>query len=112
MPRKSNGALTFLVAFVLALGSFGMELRSAQGAMNCFEDWAEASDVVKREGLVTVEKLGRQFRQRQSGDIVKTELCQIGDRYTYRLVVRLPQGGFQTRVYDARLGLEIDFAGK
>ena len=85
---------------------------SAQGSApsHCYSDWATAASVVDAQKLVTVERLSRQFRRQKLGDIVKTELCQAGTSYIYRLVIRTENGRFRTAIYDAQLGIEVGVA--
>ena len=78
-------------------------------AVLCFVDWAAAAAVVKRENLVTVEALGSQFRHQRPGVIVKTQLCQKDGEYTYRLVIRQPNGRFKSAIYDAKRGNKVGF---
>ncbi|MCL4766430.1 MAG: hypothetical protein KJZ80_09375 [Hyphomicrobiaceae bacterium] len=68
----------------------------------CFASWSEAAELVKQEQLVAVEQLSRQAQARLGGSIVKTTLCAIGQRYVYRLVVRLPDGLMRFFSLDAR----------
>ncbi len=78
---------------------------------HCYADWSAAAAVVKREELVSVEALGRQFRRQKLGDIVKTQLCQKDGEFIYRLVVRASNGRFRSAIYDARRGIEVGIAG-
>lgn len=69
---------------------------------HCFASWSDAAKVVKQEQLVAVEQLSRHAQARLGGSIVKTRLCAIGQRYVYRLVVRLPSGLLRFFMLDAR----------
>lgn len=81
-------------------------------AQHCFSDWATAAALVNEHNLVTVEKLGAQFRRQNVGSIVNTQLCRTSSKYQYRLVVRTPKGRFETKSYDAHLGIEVGIAGR
>lgn len=72
----------------------------------CFESWSEAAAVVKQERLVAVEQLSRQADATLGGSIVKATLCSAGQRYIYRLVVRLPGGLMRFISLDARKPFE------
>lgn len=100
-----------VVALFAVLASLAVG-RSGLATEPCYLDWSQAAAVVDREGLVTVETLGRQFRERQRGEIVNTQLCRINSRYVYRLVVRMPKGKLERRLFDAREGAELNLAGR
>jgi hypothetical protein len=75
--------------------SFGEE----QG---CITDWSIAAPIVRKEGLVSVEELSAQIRERLKSSIVKTTLCQEKGDYAFRLVVRGAQGELKSLKLDAR----------
>lgn len=75
---------------------------SASAQQVCIADWSEAGPIVRREGLATIERVGRLARDRASVEIVRSTLCRVEDRYIYRLTVRSDQGAFRTLVVDAR----------
>lgn len=104
---------TTFLAILAAATVAGLQFGGASGSTGapaCYGDWSEAAATVATENLVTVETLGRQFRRRHLGDIVKTQLCRENGRFVYRLVIRKPDGRFENAVYDARGGLELGVA--
>lgn len=72
----------------------------------CYASWSEAAAVVRQEKLVAVEQLSRHADTRLGGSIVKATLCAVGQRYVYRLVVRLPGGLMRFFSLDARKPFE------
>lgn len=68
----------------------------------CFKSWSEAAAVVKQERLVAIEQLSQRADVTLGGSIVKATLCSAGQRYFYRLVVRLPGGLMRFISLDAR----------
>src|SRR5690606_31852348 len=72
------------------------------GERQCFKTWSDAAAVVRQERLVGVEQLSRQADVTLGGSIVKATLCSAGQRYFYRLVVRLPNGLMRFISLDAR----------
>jgi|GEM_PF-1111096 len=90
-------ATTLIALIVLA------DLATATAETNqCFKSWSEAAAVVRQERLVAVEQLSKQARATLGGSIVKATLCSAGQRYFYRLVVRLPGGLMRHISLDAR----------
>ncbi|MBA4132083.1 MAG: hypothetical protein C0519_11730 [Hyphomicrobium sp.] len=83
----------FVAAFAVAGGA-----SSATAAELCIEDWSTARPVVKEERLATVEAVTGLAQGRIKGDVVKVTLCQQGQRWVYRLLVRGP-GGKHAPVY-------------
>ncbi len=91
----------FAAAIGLPLyGAAGLPSLAADGA-KCFSDWGKASDVVRQKGLLTVEQLAKTFANDIPGQIVRATLCQDGDDYIYKLVVRDKQGQQKNVVVDA-----------
>jgi hypothetical protein len=84
-----------LAAALPAQSSVGQE----QG---CIADWSIAAPIVRKEGLVSVEELSAQIRERLDASIVKTTLCQEKGDYAFRLVVRGAQGQLKSLTLDAR----------
>lgn len=68
----------------------------------CFADWSTAAPIVKAEGLATVEQLTARAAHHLKGVILKTQLCEAGQHWQYRLVVREPGGHLRTLTVDAR----------
>lgn len=85
-----------LLAAIVGTGS------AAADEKQCFKSWSEAAAVVKREKLVAVEQLSQKADVTLGGSIVKATLCSAGQRYFYRLVVRLPGGLMRFVSRDAR----------
>lgn len=73
-----------------------------QAQQSCIADWSEAGPIVRREGLLTIERVGRIVRDKAAGEIVNSALCTTDGRYVYRLTVRGGKGGLTTLVVDAR----------
>jgi uncharacterized membrane protein YkoI len=71
-------------------------------AASCFDDWSDAVPVMRKEGLVGTKALHEQARQHLTGDLVRITLCQEGDRFVYRLLMRDPRGWLNTVTVDAR----------
>ena len=75
----------------------------AAAQANCIADWSEAAPIVRREGLATIEHVGRMARDKAAGQIVSSMLCRDQKRYFYRVVVRQTRGGsLKTLVVDAK----------
>ena len=86
-------------ALLMAAGGATPPARAQQ---SCFADWSEAGPIVRREGLATIERVGRIVRDRDASEIVNSALCTTEGRYVYRLTVRGGQGALKTLVVDAR----------
>lgn len=69
---------------------------------NCIADWSEAAPIVRREGLATMERVGRIMRDGAAMSIVTSALCTSDGRYVYRLIVRGAGGSLRTLIVDAR----------
>ena len=93
MPRIIAPALLF------ALACFTSAPARAGG---CYADWSEAAPIVHKEGLTTIEALAKTARDKFSGDIVKTTLCEENGGFVYRLLIREPAGRLVNRTVDAR----------
>lgn len=68
---------------------------AAQSAGGCVPDWGAAGDIVRREGLLTIEQVSRMSPQQLKGQIIQATLCESGGGYVYRLVVRDPSGAMR-----------------
>ncbi len=55
---------------------------------SCIVNWSDAGPIVRREGLVTMERVSRLARDRESLEIVNSALCKVESGYVYRLRVR------------------------
>jgi len=71
-------------------------------AASCYDDWSDAAPVMLKEGLVGTKILHEQARQHLTGDLVRVTLCQEGDKFVYRLLMRDPRGWLNTITVDAR----------
>jgi uncharacterized membrane protein YkoI len=69
-----------------------------RAAEHCIEDWSTALPVVKEERLATVEAVTDLAKGKVKGDLVKVTLCQQGQRWVYRLLMR-GAGGKHAPVY-------------
>jgi hypothetical protein len=92
----SHLPLVVLLTIAVAPGATAGEVR------RCFETWSEAAEIVANERLVAIERLSGVARARLGGDIVRTTLCDVGNRYIYRLVVRPASGRLKIISIDAR----------
>ncbi len=81
------------------LGGAGVPSFAADA--QCFTDWGKAADVVRQQGLLTVEELAKIFAKDIPGQIVRATLCQDGDDFIFKLVVRDKQGQLKNVVVDA-----------
>jgi|SRR5919108_919829 uncharacterized membrane protein YkoI len=90
---------------LLALPAFAPRPALAQKAQ-CFADWSDAAAVVRKEGLIAVERLIRLWGGKLFGEIVKSTLCEHEGRYVYRLVVRKGKGQLKIVTVDARKPFE------
>ena len=61
-----------------------------------------AAPVVKEERLATVEAVVGLAKGQIDGDVVKVTLCQQGQRWVYRLLVRGPSGRHSPHFVDAK----------
>jgi hypothetical protein len=75
-------------------------------SLDCISDWSEAGPIVRREGLATMERVGRLASDKASLEIVTSALCQSDSGYVYRLRVRGGHDGgkaaLKTLFVDAR----------
>ncbi len=81
----------------------------AQAEPICIADWSDAGPIVRREGLTTIERVGRLARDRAALEIVDTALCRNDGHFVYRLTVRSGQGVLRTLFVDARKPFERPF---
>jgi hypothetical protein len=87
-----------LAALLLAVPAFNE--RASAGS--CYADWSQAAPIVRDKGLTTVERLAVLARERITGSIVKTTLCEEADGFVYRLLVRDHAGRLTNHTVDAR----------
>ena len=90
--------ITKAVTLAAVLGAMPAAAQEKQ----CYESWSAAAAVVKQERLVALEQLSEHADVTLGGSIVKATLCSAGQRYFYRLVVRLPGGLMRIISRDAR----------
>ena len=97
---RSTCALgAFLIAALLALSPAPAAIGQS---VRCFEDWSDAAPIVQSEGLVPARELQSWVRKRLKGKVIRVTLCQDGDRYIYRLLVREPKGRIRNRTVEAK----------
>lgn len=70
--------------------------------VTCYADWSDAAPIVMREQLVTARDMHAEARLRYNGDLVRITLCEEDSHFTYRLLVRDPQGRISGVTVDAR----------
>jgi uncharacterized membrane protein YkoI len=92
---------------VLTLGcSVGMVALSPTAATaeinRCIDDWSEAAPIMLQQGLVGTKELHEQARQHLTGAVLRITLCQDGERYVYRLLMRGANGRLNLLTLDAR----------
>ncbi len=89
---------------IAALLAAALPSQSSGGQeQGCIADWSIAAPIVRKEGLVSVEQLSAQIRERLDASIVKTTLCQEKGDYAFRLVVRGAKGELKSLKLDARV---------
>lgn len=91
-------SLNSLFAAVVAAAATGPAVVPDQ----CFADWSDAAALVRQEGLVGVDELSRLARSRLGSEVVRTTLCKEGERYVYRVVLKVQRGELRLVVVDAR----------
>jgi hypothetical protein len=91
-------AASIVLATVILAGAGSAQAQDTR----CFANWSEAAQVAKKEQLVGVEQLSRFSKAQLGGDIVKSTLCAIGQRFRYRLIVRPKEGPLRSVEVDAR----------
>lgn len=90
-------ALRFFLLVALA-GALSSPASAEEG---CLSDWGAAGEIVRREGLRTVEQLTLEEPRQLDGQIVKATLCREAKGYVYRLVVRGPGGQMKNVMLNA-----------
>jgi len=94
---------TALCAFVLAALVAWSPAPAAVGqSVRCFDDWSDAAPIVLRENLLPARDIHSWARKRLKGKVIRMTLCQDGDRYIYRILVREPKGRIRNRIIEAR----------
>ncbi len=85
----------------LAASFICLGMASPVARAECLNDWGAAAEVVRANGLQTVEQLSKMWPQQLKGQIIKATLCEEGGRFVYRLVVRDGAGQMKNVVLDA-----------
>jgi len=94
---------TVLGAFVLAALLALSPAPAAVGqSMRCYDDWSDAAPIVLREKLTPAREIQSWARKRLKGNVIRVTLCQDGERYVYRVLVREPKGRISNRMIEAR----------
>jgi uncharacterized membrane protein YkoI len=75
--------------------------------MRCYDDWSDAAPIVLRENLIPTRDLQSWVRKRLKGKVIRVTLCQDGERYVYRVLVREPKGRIRNRMIEARGPLDL-----
>jgi uncharacterized membrane protein YkoI len=96
----AGAALLATLALSPAPAAIGQSVR-------CFDDWSDAAPIVLREKLVPARDIHAWARKRLKGKVVRVTLCQDGERYIYRILVREPKGRIRNRNVEARGPLEL-----
>jgi hypothetical protein len=90
--------LSAMMVFLLALGA-----RSARaGEEPCFADWSVAAPIVRKEGLISVERLSDLVKAKLHAHIVKATLCGKDGSYLFQVVIRPENGKLKTLTLNAR----------
>ncbi len=98
---------TALGAFVLAaLFALSPAPAAVGEQMRCFDNWSDAAPIVLREKLLPARDIHVWARKRLKGKVIRMTLCQEGERYIYRVLVREPKGRIRNRTVEARGPLE------
>jgi uncharacterized membrane protein YkoI len=90
--------LSTMMVFILALG-----VRTARaGDDPCLADWSVAAPIVKKEGLISVERLSDLVRAKLQAQIVKATLCNKDGTYFFQVLIRPEHGKLRTVTVNAR----------
>lgn len=91
-----------LLSIVAAVVAAATTVPAAVPTTRCYADWSDAAALVRQEGLVGVDELSRLARVKLDSEVVKTTLCQEGERYIYRVVLKVQRGALRVVIVDAR----------
>lgn len=94
--------ISTLVVLLVALAAPTPVGHTLVDSAMCIEDWSTAVPVVREEGLAPVDVVTRLAKTRLEGEVVKVTLCKAGERYVYRLLMRLPNGRMAPVIVDAK----------
>jgi hypothetical protein len=97
-----------LFAIVFAVLTLSPAPAAIGQSVRCFEDWSDAAPIVLNERLVPARELHAWARKRLKGKVIRVTLCQDGERYIYRLLVRGPKGRIRNRTVEAKGPLEMN----
>ncbi len=111
---RSISALSAVVLFAVLFATLALTPAPAAigQSVRCFDDWSDAAPIVLRERLVPARDLHSWARKRLKSKVIRVTLCQDGDRYIYRLLVRGPKGRIRNRTVEARGPLELSEPAK
>ena len=85
-----------LIAGLLVAGSV-----PALSAERCYGDWSDAAPIVVREQLRSARDVQELARVEHSSDVVRILLCEAGEGFVYRLVLRRLDGRIGTLTVSA-----------
>ena len=111
---RSISALSAVVLFAVLFATLALTPAPAAigQSVRCFDDWSDAAPIVLRERLVPARDLHSWARKKLKSNVIRVTLCQDGDRYIYRLLVRGPKGRIRNRTVSARGPLELNEPAK
>ena len=90
-------AILGLVAAIVA-----MPLGRASAEGRCYGEWSDAAPIVAREKLRSARDVQDMARDELAGDVVRILLCEGGEGFVYRLVLRRLDGRIGTLTVSAR----------
>ncbi|MGF1650350.1 MAG: hypothetical protein ACFCUN_07860 [Hyphomicrobiaceae bacterium] len=91
-----------LLAALLLLAPITRAGHAGETAAECYSDWSQASQVVAREQLASIDVLATAAKATEGAELVTTVLCQMSGAYVYRIVLREPGGRLRTATVNAR----------
>jgi uncharacterized membrane protein YkoI len=101
LNRKVVGLASLGAGAILLSNVWATGVVSAS-AERCITDWAEAGAVVKARKIQDVSDMSALVRDKFGGKLTKARLCQSGETYFYRLVIRRNDGRMERLRIDAR----------
>jgi hypothetical protein len=102
--RSTTAIGAFVLAALLALSPAPAAIGQS---VRCFDDWSDAAPIVLSEKLLRARDIQAWARKRLKGKVIRVTLCQDGERYIYRVLVREPKGRIRNRIIEARGPLEM-----
>ncbi|MGI9422097.1 MAG: PepSY domain-containing protein [Hyphomicrobiaceae bacterium] len=94
--------LGLLVAMTMVVAALSTAKPLNASSESCFDDWSTAANIVKKHGLVPVDRLGALTRRKAGSRLIKTQLCKTKDGFYYNVVVRGPRGQLKRLKVNAR----------